>query len=152
MAKPAFVVDWEQTAVRDQELASVRVAQGDGSEPIDALGERTLRLHIQAKDLRPFVLRRWSATAVAGLWSLDDPSFGACFWRATSRERLIVKGTRDLLRKALRLGIENPVIVVEDPQARLSDRREHRFRERDPDLVEETHEVEVIAPGSAPTP
>jgi len=134
----------------NEALITVKLAEGDGSDPIDALGERTFRLQIQAKDLRPFIFRRWSATVAAGLWSLDDPSFGAYFWRARSKEKLMEKGIRALLRKAHSLGIRNPVVIVEDPQPPR--RPEHDFRVRGAAPVEASDEVEVIAPGAGSTP
>ena len=72
---------------------------------------------VQPKDLRPFVLRRWSGTGIAGIWSLDDRSFGAYCWRARSKEKLVAKAIKKLRRNALSLGIENPVILVTDADA-----------------------------------
>lgn len=70
---------------------------------------------IQARDLRPFILRRWSGTGISSIWSLEDRSFGAYYWRARSKEKLVAKAIKKLRRYALSLGIENPVIDVIDP-------------------------------------
>jgi hypothetical protein len=74
---------------------------------------------IQAKDLRPFILRRWSGTGISSIWSLEDRSFGAYYWRARSKEKLVAKAIKKLRRSALSLGIENPVINVTDPEAEV---------------------------------
>ena len=87
------------------------VREGDASDATFA------HITIQPKDFRPFVLRRWSGTGIAGAWSLDDRSFGASYWRARSKEKLVDKALKKLRRNALSLGIENPVIIVNDPEA-----------------------------------
>jgi hypothetical protein len=80
-----------------------------------SLARRTIAsVTIQPEDRRPFVLRRWSATVMAGDWAPDEPPFGKYYWRARSKERLVAKATRRLRRQALSMGIDRPVIVVTD--------------------------------------
>lgn len=109
---------------------------------------------IQAKDLRPFVLRRWSGTGIAGVWSLDDRSFGAYYWRARSRESLVAKALKRLRRDAIRLGIQSPVIAVTDadPLKDAPAEASPHALKRDFDAAEVpppggTYHVEVIATG-----
>jgi hypothetical protein len=83
----------------------------------DASDEAFAYITLQPKDLRPFILRRWSGTGISSIWSLDDRSFGAYYWRARSREKLVAKAIKKLRRYALSLGIENPVILVTDADA-----------------------------------
>jgi hypothetical protein len=74
-------------------------------------------IKIQPRDLRPFVIRRWSATAIAGRLSLADPTYGGGHWRARSRERLLHRAIGELRREALSRGIRSPVIEVSEPAA-----------------------------------
>jgi hypothetical protein len=98
------------------EAQTIAAPQG----PVSDLAKRTIAsITIQPKDLRPFVLRRWSATALEGIWSLDISSFGAYFWRARSKEKLVEKGVKKLRRKALDRGTESPVIIVTDAASGL---------------------------------
>jgi hypothetical protein len=93
----------------------------DGREGAVAdLAKRTIAsITIQPKDRRPFVLRRWSATALEGIWSLDIASFGAYCWRARSKEKLVAKGVKKLQRRALRRGADSPLIIVTDAASGL---------------------------------
>lgn len=112
---------------------------------------------IQPRDLRPFVLRRWSGTGIASIWTLDDRSFGAYYWRARSREKLVVKALRKLRRKALSLGIEDPVVVVTEADEAGSPETQEVPAQLDDDLAAngasrraEEFQIDVIAEGAGP--
>jgi hypothetical protein len=123
----------------------------------DARGAAFAYITIQPKDLRPFVLKRWSGTGIASVWSLDDRSFGAYYWRARSREKLVVKALRKLRRKALSLGIDEPVVVVTDADGlssagMLEDpvRPDHEPGAHEAARRGERFEIDVIAEGAGP--
>jgi hypothetical protein len=127
----------------------VVVREGDTSDPTFAY------ITIQAKDLRPCILRRWSGTGISNVWSLEDRSFGAHYWRARSEEKLVAKATKKLRRNALRLGIENPVIQVIGPDAlssaemlEVAGHRNADFRFGEAAPVEVNYEVEVVSSGA----
>lgn len=65
---------------------------------------------IQPRDLRPFILRRWSATVDPGSLALDDLSRLPRYWRARSKEKLVAKAIRQLRGIA-----QGPVVVYDQP-------------------------------------
>jgi hypothetical protein len=75
-------------------------------------------IRVQAKDLRPLILRRWSATALPS-WALEEPSRGGFYWRARTKEKLVTRAIRELRLEALAHGIESGSIVVADSGAEV---------------------------------
>lgn len=73
---------------------------------------RTYGITVHRKDLRRWVLRPWWGTATAGIMKVGDAGGG--IWRASSREKLIVKMERSLRNMARRDGVANPIIEVRD--------------------------------------
>jgi hypothetical protein len=96
---------------------------------IDPNGPTVACIRVQAKDLRPFILRRWSATALPS-WALEEPARGSFYWRARSKEKLLAKAIRKLRLEALGHGIDRGTIVVTDSGAEL--RVDFRLDERAP--------------------
>jgi hypothetical protein len=132
-----------------KERRGIVVREGDGSDGTFAY------ITIQAKDLRPFILRRWSGTGISTIWSLEDRTFGAHYWRARSKKKLVAKAIKKLRRNALRLGIDNPVINVIDPDAlssaemlEVAGHRNDDFRFGKAAPVEANYEVEVVSSGA----
>lgn len=127
--------------------------ESDGS---DLTRRAFAHIIIQPQDLRPCTLRRWSATAIAAIWSFDDPSFGSCYLRARSKKKLVAKATKMLRRNALRVGIDNPIILVTDAPVVSSSagiRRAPVQPRDDFDLggaapAEANYQVEVISAGA----
>jgi hypothetical protein len=95
----------------------------------DLSGPTVACVRVQAKDLRPFILRRWSATALPS-WALEEPARGSFYWRARSKEKLLAKAIRKLRLEALGHGIDRGSIVVTDSGAEL--RVDFRLDERAP--------------------
>jgi hypothetical protein len=129
--------------------------RGHPAEESDASDGTFAYITIQSKDLRPFILRRWSGTGISSIWSLEDRSFGAHYWRARSKEKLVAKAVKKLRRSALSLGIENPVISVIDPAAHSSAEMLEVDCYRNEDFgfgkaapVEVSYEVEVVSSGA----
>lgn len=93
------------------------IAERQSNRP-DLTGPTVACVRVQAKDLRPFILRRWSATALPG-WALEDPARGGFYWRARSKEKLLAKAIRRLRLEALSRGIDKGTILVSDSGAEL---------------------------------
>jgi hypothetical protein len=131
------------------EMGRIVVREGDASDQTFAY------ITIQAKDLRPFILRRWSGMSTSSIWSLEDRSFGAHYWRARSKEKLVAKAIKKLRRSALSLGIENPVIDVIDQDAlsstemlEVAGHRNDDFRFGKAAPIEANYEIEVVSSGA----
>jgi hypothetical protein len=75
-------------------------------------------IRVQAKDLRPLIVRRWSATALPS-WALEEPLRGGFYWRARTKEQLVAKAIRKLHVEALGHGIEDGTIIVTDSGAEV---------------------------------
>ena len=127
--------------------------ESDGS---DLTRPAFAHITIQPQDLRPCSPRRWSATAIAAIWPFDDPSFGSYYLRARSKKKLVAKAIKMLRRNALRVGIDNPVILVTDApvvsssagmrQAAVQPRND--FDRGGAASAEANHQVEVISAGA----
>ncbi len=125
------------------------------SDVSDPARQRFASITVQPRDLRPYIVRRWSATAIAGIWSVNEFAFGDYFWRARSKEKLVAKGVKMLRREALKHGIRDPVITVTDTDALSSAEVLEAAGRRNDDFgfgraapVEPNFEVEVISVGA----
>lgn len=81
---------------------------------LDAFNARIRRRYVIkiTHDLRKHRFRAWSATMTHGIMQIGWPV--SSVWRARSRERLIVRCERWARGDALRQGIENPEIRIEE--------------------------------------
>lgn len=84
----------------------------------DSIRQTVACIRVQPEDLRPFILRRWSATALPS-WALEEPLRGGFYWRARSKTKLVEKAIRKLRLEARGHGIENGSIVVTDSGAEV---------------------------------
>jgi hypothetical protein len=109
--------DAQATLARTSDDVQATLARA--SDGADLEKRAVASITIQPQDLRPFVLRRWTATAQAGIWSLDDPLFDSFYWRARSKEKLVNKAIEKLQREALSRGVDRPIIIVTDSSSHL---------------------------------